>query len=125
MDRPFVSGVLLMLLANDTITIVHHTETAAEDVYTCTVCVGVSWFGKRGMTASASGGLSPSIEYTVRIPEEVVPETLPKPGDIIVHGVLASYSGKSSLKGREYFTAFQVGDNRRAKLLPHLVVRSA
>ena len=113
-----------MLLANDTITIVHHTETESADEYTCTVCVGVSWFGKRGLAPSASGGLAPSIEYTVRIPEAVVPETLPVPGDIIVHGILGSYSGKNSLKDREHFTVLQVGDNRRALFTPHVVVRS-
>lgn len=114
-----------MLHANETITIIHHTASENADTYGCTVCVGVSWYGKRGLAASASGGQAPNIEYTVRIPAEVVPESLPVPGDIIVHGILPSYTGKKCLKNKEYFVVSQVGDNRRAILIPHVVVRSA
>lgn len=114
-----------MLHTNETITIIHHTESANGDTYGCTVCVGVSWYGKRGVSASANGGQAPTIDYTVRIPTDVVPESLPVPGDMIVHGILAEYTGKNCLKDKEYFVVAQVGDNRRAILTPHVVVRSA
>ena len=122
MDRTSVSGVLLLMLcANETITIVHHSALANSDAYSCSVCVGVSWFGKRGMSSSASGGQAPTMSY---IPSDVVPEDLPMAGDIIVKGILASYTGKSCLSSMEHFVVGQVGDNRRAICTPHVVVRS-
>lgn len=113
-----------MLCASETITIIHHTADANSDTYSCTVCVGVSWFGKGGMSSSANDGRAPTVEYTVRIPADVVPATLPVPGDIIVKGILASYTGKNCIASMEHFIVGQVGDNRRAICLPHVVVRS-
>lgn len=112
-----------MLCCNETVTIVRHIETPEGDAYSCEVIVGVSWFSKRGATASASGE-TPTTEVTVRIPEEHVPNELPKKGDLLVHGVLGSYEGRESLKDLEAFRVAYVGDNRRARLLPHVVVKS-
>lgn len=112
-----------LLACTETVTIVRHERTGSSDFYTCEVIVGVSWFSKRGATASASGE-APATEVTVRIPEEHVPNELPKKGDLLVHGVLGSYEGRESLKDLEAFRVAYVGDNRRARLLPHVVVKS-
>ena len=112
-----------LLACTETVTIVRHEQTGSSDLYSCEVIVGCSWFSKRGSTASASGE-TPTTEVVVRIPADVVPETLPAKGDLMVHGVLGSYEDRRSLKGMETFRIAYVGDNRRAKLLPHVVVKS-
>ena len=112
-----------MLMANETITLVHHEKTADGDRYLCTAAVGCSWFGKMGNTVSASGN-NPSASYSVRIPEAVAPKELPVPGDFCVRGILGCCDGLKSLAGREYFVISFVGDNRRGRL-PHVVVKSA
>lgn len=113
-----------MIGGTEIATLVHHIAGVDDDSYTCTVMVGVSWYGKQGDAPSASGGEAPKTEYTVRIPAAVVPEPLPEPGDILVRGVLEEYSGKSSLKDREYFRISRVGDNRRGRYLAHVVVKN-
>lgn len=113
-----------MLACRETITIVRHVQGTDSDSYTCEVIVGVSWFGKQGDAPTDRSGEAPQKEYTVRIPARLAPAELPKAGDILVRGVLAEYSGHKALEGREYFRASSVGDNRRGKLLPHVVVKS-
>ena len=112
-----------LLACTETVTVVRHEQTGSSDDYTCEVIVGVSWFSKRGSVASASGE-APTTEVVVRIPADVVPEVLPAKGDLLVHGVLGAYEGRSSLKDMECFRIAYVGDNRRTKLLPHVVVKS-
>lgn len=112
-----------MPFCNNTVTVVHHEKAKNGDSYTCHVIVGVSWHGKRGMAPTANGGFAPRDEYIVRIPAERVPDVLPKPGDFIVKGILAEYTGRCCLAEQEYFEVSFVGDNRRG-LLPHLVVKN-
>ena len=112
-----------MLCCNETVTIVRHIETPEGDAYSCEVIVGVSWFSKHGATASASGE-TPTTEVTVRTPAENVPDDLPKKGDLFVHGVLGAYESRNSLKDMESFRVAFVGDNRRTRILPHVVVKS-
>ena len=112
-----------LLACTETVTIVRHEQTGSSDFYSCEAIAGVSWFSKRGSTASASGE-APTTEVVVRIPADVAPEVLPVKGDLMVRGVLGSYEGRSSLKGLECFRIATVGDNRRTKLLPHVVVKS-
>ena len=117
-----------MLYCNETATLVRHITGKTEDRYECVAMVGVSWFGKRG-AASASGGdrtdgSAPKNEYAVRIPEAVVPEPLPKAGDILIRGILAEYTGRKCLEGREAFCISYVGDNRRGRYLRHVVVKN-
>lgn len=114
-----------MLMFNETVTLVHHVPSANGDAYACKVIVGVSWYGKRGDAPSASDGETPKTEYTVRIPETVVPEPLPEAGDFLVRGILTEYNGRRSLTGREYFRISRVGDNRRGRFLRHVVVMNA
>lgn len=113
-----------MLLCNETVTLVHHTPGANSDAYACTAIVGVSWYGKRGDAPSASDGEAPREAYTVRIPAAVVPEVLPQAGDLLVRGMFAEYTGRKSLKGREWFRISSVGDHRRGKFLQHVVVKN-
>ncbi len=113
-----------MRQCNETVTLVRHIAEANADCYECEVIVGVSWFGKRGSVPVQGGGITPRDEYTVRIPEELVPEIPPKDGDLLVRGVLGAYDGKRSLTGREYFRISYVGDNRRGVFLRHLVVKN-
>ena len=108
---------------SETVTVVRHVKTPDTDAYTCEVIVGVSWFSKRGATVSA-GGEAPEVETVVRIPAEVCPEELPKKDDLIVRGALGAYESRKSLEGYESFRVALVGDNRRARLLPHVVVKS-
>lgn len=111
------------LACNETVTVVRHVKTRDEDSYSCEVIVGVSWFSKRGSNASSTGD-APTAEAVVRIPAEVCPERLPAKDDLLVRGVLGAYEGRESIKGMEAFRVALVGDNRRARLLPHVVVRS-
>ena len=125
MDGAAVSGVLLlMLVCNETVTFVRHIAEPDGDRYECEAVVGVSWYGKRGDQPSAQAGETPRSEYTVRVPASRVPKELPKAGDIVVRGILAEYTGRKCLEGREWFRISLVGDNRRGRFLPHLVVRS-
>ena len=112
-----------LLACNETVTVVRHVQTGSSDLYTCEVIVGVSWFSKRGAVASASGE-APTTDVTVRIPADVCPEQLPSKGDMMVRGVLASYEDRRSLKDLEAFRIAYVGDNRRTRILPHVVVKS-
>lgn len=113
-----------MYLCNHTVTLVRHIAHRSGDEYACEVIVGVSWHGRRGDAPSASAGEAPRDCYTVRIPNERVPEELPQAGDIMVLGILAEYAGRKSLEGREWFRVSSVSDNRRGKLLPHVTVRN-
>lgn len=113
-----------MLGCTETVTIVRHVQGKDSDSYTCEVIVGVSWFGKCGDEASERSGEAPAKDYVVRIPAELLPAELPKAGDILVRGILAEYTGHRSLEGREHFRISSVGDNRRGRLLPHMVVKS-
>lgn len=112
-----------LLACNETVTVVRHEQTGSSDLYTCEAIVGVSWFSKLGSVASAAGE-TPAVETIVRIPADRVPETLPAKGDMMVRGVLASYEDRKSLKDMETFRIAYVGDNRRGRLLPHVVVKS-
>lgn len=115
-----------MLCCNETITIVRHATDRDSDRYTCEVIVGASWYGKRGdhQNASSGSGEAPHKEYAVRIPAALVPSELPQEGDIIVRGILPEYTGKKCLSRREWFRISIVGDNRRGRFLPHLVVKN-
>lgn len=113
-----------MLLCNETVTIVRHVQERNADSYPCEAVVGVSWYGKRGDAPNVRDGEAQQSEYTVRIPAALVPEELPKAGDILVRGVLAEYTGRKCLEGREWFRVSLVGDNRRGRLLPHVVVKN-
>lgn len=111
-----------MLGCTETITIVRHIHSRNADQYECEVIVGVSWYGKRG-DAPDEHGEAPKMQYAARIPAALVPEKLPKSGDLIVRGILAEYS-RAALKDREWFRVSMVGDNRRGRLLPHIVVKN-
>ena len=111
-----------MLGCTDTITIVRHIQTRKDDRYECEVVVGVSWHGKRG-DAPNDNGEAPKMQYTVRIPAALAPETIPKNGDLIVRGIFAEYS-RNALKDREWFRVSMVGDNRRGRFLPHIVFKN-
>ena len=111
-----------MFACTDTITIVRHVQTRKDDRYECEVVVGVSWHGKQGDSPDAHGE-APKKQYTVRIPAELAPEKLPKSGDLIVRGILAEFD-KAALKEREYFRVSSVGDNRRGRFLPHIVLKN-
>ena len=125
MDRAAVSGVLLlMLVCNETVTFVRHIAEPDGDRYECEAVVGVSWYGKHGDRLSAQDGEAPRCEYTVRIPAALVPKELPRAGDLAVRGILAEYPDRKCLDGREWFRISYVGDNRRGRLLPHLVVKN-
>lgn len=113
-----------MLACNEAVTFVRHIAERAGDRYECEVVVGVSWYGKRSDQPSAQAGEAPRSEYTVRVPASRVPKELPKAGDIVVRGILAEYTGRKSLEEREWFRISTVGDNRRGRLLPHLVVKN-
>lgn len=113
-----------MLACNETVTFVRHIAERDGDRYECEVVVGVSWYGKRSDQPSAQAGEAPRSEYTVRVPASRVPKELPKPGDLVVRGILAEYAGRKSLEEREWFRISTVGDNRRGHLLPHLVVKN-
>lgn len=113
-----------MLACNETVTFVRHIAERNGDRYECEVVVGVSWYGKRGDQPSSQAGEAPQSEYTVRIPASRVPTELPKTGDIAVRGILAEYTGRKSLDGLEYFRVSRVGDNRRGRILPHVVVKN-
>lgn len=110
-----------MIGCNETVTFIHHTVRPDADEYTCTAVVGVSWFGKRGISPTQSGE-TPTDEYTVRIPEDLIPEVLPESGDIAVRGVVASYNGANIPNGLEHFVISKVSDNRRGTFLRHLAV---
>ena len=113
-----------MLGCTETITIVRHVQGLNDDSYTCEAIVGVSWHGKCGDALSTQNGEMQQSEYTVRIPASFVPEELPKAGDILVRGVLGAYTGRKCLEGREWFRVSLVGDNRRGRLRPHVVVKN-
>ncbi len=113
-----------MLGCTETVTIVRHVQGKDSDSYTCEAIVGVSWFGKGGDELTERAGEAPQKDYTVRIPVKLAPAELPKAGDILVRGVVAEYSDYKSIEGREYFRVSEVGDNRRGRLLPHVVVKS-
>ena len=113
-----------MLACNETVTFVRHIAERAGDRYECEVVVGVSWYGKRGDQPSTQSGEAPRREYAVRVPAARAPKELPKAGDIVVRGILAEYTGRKCLEGREWFRISLVGDNRRGRLLPHLVVKN-
>lgn len=111
-----------MLFCNETITIVRHIRSRNDDRYECEVIVGVSWHGKRGDNPDEHGE-APKKQYTVRIPAALAPSKLPESGDMIVRGILAEYS-KAALKDREWFRVSMVGDNRRGRFLPHIVIKN-
>lgn len=113
-----------MLACNETVTFVRRIAERDGDRYECKVVVGVSWYGKRGDQPSAQAGEAPRSECTVRVPASRVPKELPKAGDIVVRGILAEYTGRKSLEEREWFRISTVGDNRRGRFLPHLVVKN-
>ena len=124
MDRTNEQAVLMMLECTDTVTIVRQIQGENTDSYTCEVIAGVSWFGTMGDTTRDRAGEAPEQEYSVRIPASLVPAELPKAGDVFVRGILAEYGNYGSLEGREHFRVATVGDNRRGRLLPHIVVKS-
>ena len=111
-----------MLACNETVTLVRHQKTADADTYNCHVIVGVSWFGKDGNVLS-NDGEHPSELVTVRIPERLVPDPLPKAGDYMIRGVLGACPNRRALDGLEGFRVDYVGDNRRLSLLRHVVVK--
>ena len=111
-----------MLACNETVTLVRHQQTADADTYSCHVIVGVSWFGKAGSVLS-NDGEQPSTSVTVRIPERLAPDTLPKAGDYMIRGVLGSCPSLKALDGLEGFRVDYVGDNRRLSCLRHVVVK--
>ena len=112
-----------MLCCNETVTLVRHFAERDGDRYECEVIVGVSWYGRRGSVPTGDG-FEPRDEYTVRIPAQRVPEPLPKADDYLVRGILAKYTGRRCLEGREHFRITFVGDNRRGRFLPHVVVKN-
>lgn len=111
-----------MLACSEIVTLVRHKQQQNADSYTCEVIVGVSWYGKSG-DAPSTQGEAPKKNYTVRIPAKLVPQELPKAGDIVVRGIMGEYS-REKLKDREWFRISSVGDNRRGRLLPHVVVKN-
>lgn len=113
-----------MLGAGETVTIVRHLREKTGDSYSCRVIVGVSWFGKRGDKPSEPNGAAPNHSYSVRIPGSKVPDVLPRPGDLAVRGILPFYESPKSLEGFEWFRIGQVGDNRRGRFLPHVVLKN-
>lgn len=108
---------------HETLTLIRHEKTPEGDTYTCEAIAGCSWFSKHGSTASTNGK-APTTDVTVRIPADLAPDPLPAAGELLVRGVLGSYESRESLKGYEAFRIAYVGDNRRTKLLPHVVVKS-
>lgn len=113
-----------MLYCKETATLVRHIADKREDRYECVAMVGVSWFCKRASAPTAGDGNAPRDEYTVRIPESIVPDPIPKAGDYLVRGILAEYTGRKCLEGREAFCISAVGDNRRGRFLRHMVVKN-
>ena len=112
-----------MLACTETVTLVRHVKTAEGDSYTCEIIVGVSWFEKHGALVSSKGE-APENVVLVRIPARLVPEPLPEAGDHLVRGAIGGCSGLKDLAELECFRIAKVGDNRRGRLLPHVVCRS-
>lgn len=119
---------MCLLGCTETVTLVRHVQDADGDSYTQETIQGVSWFEKTGSALSAANGEAPHTEVTVRIPAEVCPVQLPKPGDYMVKGVLTLPPMASptprTLADWNAFRIATVGDNRRV-CLPHVVVKSA
>lgn len=112
-----------LLACTETVTLVRHRKNADADWYECEAIVGVSWFAKAGSNPGPNGE-TPTAELSVRIPADLVPDELPKPGDLLVHGALGTYDGnRRELAELEYYQIKTVGDNRRSALLPHVVLK--
>lgn len=112
-----------MLACDKTITVVRY----AEEVYTCTVIQGVSWFEKL-QTAIQDKGLVSANTFTVRIPagqrlEGFLPQTTDK---VVLGEVTTPITKPGDLAAYHYFTVEGVGDNRRGPgHRPHVVVTGA
>ncbi len=102
---------------------VQHLPTPEGDDCQCHILRGCSWYGRRG-DEPGKDGQTPQDGYTVRIPEELLPEgNLPQAGDYMVRGPMAQYTGVRCLNGEDYFRVGSVGDNRRGVHLRHIVVK--
>ncbi len=110
----------MMLMCNETVTLVRHIKTKTSDAFTCIAIVGASWYGKTVIQAPAQmgvNGVQPANVIKVRIPEENMPEGLMiQKGDYLVRGMIAGVSNLDDLKGREYMKAMTVSDNRRGRM---------
>lgn len=115
-----------LLGCTETVTLVRHVQDANGDSYIRETIHGVSWFEKSGASLSASAGEAPHTEITVRIPAEVCPDPLPKPGDYLIKGTgpAGILLKPADFGGYDAFRIAAVGDNRRV-CLPHVVVKSA
>lgn len=114
----------MMLMCNETVTLVQHIAELDGDRFVCVAVVGASWHGKAQMTVGTQG-VSPQNTYQVRIPEDRLPTGVaPCKGDFLVRGVVASVTRPADFAQMEHFQVTAVGDNRRGRN-PHWAVRGA
>lgn len=103
----------LMLMCDQTVTLVRHEKGDDGDSYTCTTYGGASWYERNTITTSGDGA-KPSNTYEVRImTQEDIASSL---GDYVVLGEIAAVSKPADLKNLPHFRVTATGDNRRGRL---------
>ena len=103
----------MLLLCNETVTLIQHIKGTDADTYKCTVCEGASWYKKTTITTSAEGA-RPTNTYEVRIMggENITPAL----GDYMALGVVNAVEKPADLKGVDHFRITAIGDNKRGRL---------
>ena len=112
-----------MLACTETVTFVRPVRGIDDDSYALTAVSGVSWFGKTRVTAEGAGVVFDSVLY-LRIPAAALPTGfLPAVGDYVLRGEPAGeITGPGALAALGAREVLAVGDNRRGRLRPHVLV---
>ena len=115
----------MMLMCNESVTLIHLERYDDGERYNVTIIEKASWYGKRVMMQTTKGA-EPQNTYTVRIPDTCVPDQLPVKGDYMVRGTHAGEVKRipADIAKEEYFCITAVADNRRGQL-KHVVVSGA
>ena len=106
-----------MLQCSDTITIIR----CSGDSYTSTVIRGVSWYDKTQIKQESTGMTYANV-VKIRIPEDVLPDTPPNVGDLVIRGTMAAApTSPADIAPYKPRKIMAVGDNLRGGL-PHVAV---
>lgn len=106
-----------MLACDKTVTLVK----CDGEAYSTTVIKGVSWFDKVQVKLEGAG-LAFANATKVRIPDANIPTAMPKVGDILILGEVATaLETPADLASYRHVKIMAVGDNRRGRI-PHLLV---
>lgn len=106
-----------MLQCSDTITVIR----CVGNSYTSTVIQGVSWYDKTQIKQESTGMTYANV-VKIRIPADVLPDTLPCVGDLVIRGTMAAKpASPADIAPYKPRKIMLVGDNLRGGL-PHVAV---